>query len=375
MKKVVLTGAAGLLGWHARARLHALNCAARFSGKTEPFEVVALDHPAFADDETLLHALRGADIVLHFAGVNRGDPTEVEIANGAIAARLTDHCHRAASKPHIVYANSIHAELDTPYGRSKKAAEDVIRAFDPAFSNLVISHVFGEFARPDYNNVTATFIDRILHDREVSVSADATVHLVYAGEVANAAVSLGLERTAGDTRLPADSIAVADLFEMLSFFHRNYMGAVIPALSSQLEVRLFNSYRSAQFPSGTPGHLAVSRDPRGVLFEAVKTVGSGQTFLSWSEVGITRGNHFHLEKVERFLVLQGEATIRIRRVLGNALHEFVVSGANPAVVDIPTLHTHSIENIGSEPLLTLFWTNEFFDPASPDTYADPVLAE
>ena len=119
--------------------------------------------------------------------------------------------------------------------------------------------------------------------------------------------------------------------------------------------------------------LKLNTDPRGTLFEAAKGGGGGQTFLSWTHPGVTRGNHFHLGKVERFLVLEGEAVIRIRRVLDDRLWEYTVSGAAPAAIDMPPLHTHSIENVGAGPLLTLFWTHDIFDPAAPDTYADPVL--
>ncbi len=112
-----------------------------------------------------------------------------------------------------------------------------------------------------------------------------------------------------------------------------------------------------------------------MLFEAVKGGGGGQTFLSWTEPGVTRGDHFHLSKVERFLVLEGEAVIRIRRVLGKEVWEYRVDGRVPAAVDMPTLHTHSIENVGARPLLTLFWTHDIFEPSAPDTYADPVLGK
>ena len=116
-----------------------------------------------------------------------------------------------------------------------------------------------------------------------------------------------------------------------------------------------------------------SEDDRGMLFEAVKGGGGGQSFVSTTKHGVTRGDHFHLEKVERFLVLQGEAIIRVRKVLSDSVWEYRVSGNNPTPVDMPTLHTHSIENIGEAPLTTLFWTHAVYDPSNPDTYADKVL--
>jgi UDP-2-acetamido-2,6-beta-L-arabino-hexul-4-ose reductase len=122
-----------------------------------------------------------------------------------------------------------------------------------------------------------------------------------------------------------------------------------------------------------PRSLKVNSDPRGVLYEVSRSAGGGgQTFLSWTHPHITRGDHFHLRKIERFVVVDGDAVIRIRRVLGNEVWTFRVDGAAPTAIDMPTMHTHSIENVGKRPLLTLFWTNEVFDPASPDTYADRV---
>jgi UDP-2-acetamido-2,6-beta-L-arabino-hexul-4-ose reductase len=122
-----------------------------------------------------------------------------------------------------------------------------------------------------------------------------------------------------------------------------------------------------------PRPLKLNTDARGTLFEAVKGGGGGQTFLSTTLPGVTRGNHFHLNKVERFLVVQGEAVIRIRKVLSDEVWEYRVCGAQPAYVDMPTLHTHSIENVGETELVTLFWTHDLFDPANPDTFADEVL--
>ncbi|MGB0798633.1 MAG: capsule biosynthesis protein CapF, partial [Planktomarina sp.] len=133
--------------------------------------------------------------------------------------------------------------------------------------------------------------------------------------------------------------------------------------------------RAASYPDTWPRPLTLNTDARGTLFEAVKGGGGGQTFLSTTQPGVTRGDHFHLGKVERFLVVQGEAIIRIRKVLTQDVWEYPVSGTTPAPVDMPTLHTHSIENVGDTPLLTLFWTHDQFDPSNPDTFADKVLMQ
>ena len=371
--KVIVTGAAGLLGSHAAIRLHALNCAARFRGDPAPVDLVTLDHAGFAEPRTLRDALAGADAVLHFAGVNRAPDDRLRVANPAIAEALAAGCRAAGSRPHIVYANSIHAGRDTPYGRSKAEAGEILSRVSDRYTDLVLPHIFGEGGRPDYNNVTATLIDRLLRGTDPSVDPDGRVSLLHAGVAADAAIRSAMEGKTGQIRPVPRDIAVPELFEILQRFHDSYRSNIYPDLSNDFSVALFNSYRAGTYPEGWPRPLELKSDARGTLFEAVKGGGGGQTFFSTTRPGVTRGNHFHLSKVERFVVVEGEAVIRIRRALGDEVRSFRVGGASPAAVDMPTLHVHSIENVGTMPLLTLFWTHDLFDPNNPDTYPEDVL--
>lgn len=370
--KVVITGARGLLGWHAHARLHAVNCAAKFHGKSSVYDIVALGHADFDDSAALQAAVTGADAVLHFAGVNRAPDAEVEAANPAIAQRLVDACQIAGSTPHVVYANTIHMDRDTPYGRGKKRAADVFEEAAGPFTNLVLPNIFGEGARPFYNNVTATFIDRVLAGEPPEVNPDGRIGLMHSGAAAQLAID-ALDGQGGVITPDARDISVPDLLAKIEAFHALYQANIYPDLGDAFDVALFNSYRHATYPDGWPRPLKLNTDARGTLFEAVKGGGGGQTFLSTTEPGVTRGDHYHLNKVERFLVIGGEAIIRIRRVLSDEVWEYRVSGEAPAPVGMPVLHTHSIENVGDAPLLTLFWTHDLFDPANPDTFADKVL--
>lgn len=371
--KIVITGAAGLIGWHTAVRLHARLCAARFRGEPAPHDMVLLDHAGFEADETLHAALRGADAVLHFGGVNRaGSDAEVEAANPAIARRLVEACRRAGALPHIVYANSTHAASDTPYGRSKRIAGEILASLGGRYSDLVLPHIFGEGAKPRYNNVTATFIEATIAGHRPEVNPEGRVALLHAGAAAETALEAVLTGQTGRITPEARPMGVPDLLDRLAAFHDGYQRNIFPDLADDFTRRLFNTYRAALYPAGFPRPLKLNTDARGTLFEAVKGGGGGQTFLSWTEPGVTRGEHFHLGKVERFLVLEGEALIRIRRVLGGPVWDYRVDGKTPTPVDMPTLHTHNITNIGDRPLLTLFWTHDLFDPAAPDTYADPV---
>jgi len=373
--KVVVTGSGGLLGWHAAARLHAANCAARFRKQAEPYEIVALNHAAFQEDARLAAALSGADAVLHFAGVNRGTEDEVRSGNPAIAQRLADACAGVGVSPHMVYANSTHARIDTIYGNSKRRAAEILAGVGGGLTNMILPHIFGEGARPRYNNVTATFIEAVIAGESPQIDPNGRVQLLHAGAAAQMAIDAALNRHDADLVPEPRPTEVPWLFETLQRFHASYAANLFPDLSDSFARDLFNSYRAALYPSGFPRPLKLNTDPRGTLFEAVRGGGGGQTFLSWTEPGVTRGDHFHLNKVERFLVLEGEAMIRIRRVLDGPVWEYRVTGEQPAPVDMPTLHTHSIRNIGDRPLLTLFWTHDLFDPAAPDTYFDPVLQD
>lgn len=370
--KIVITGARGLIGHHAAVRLHAENCAARFRSLPEPHELVLLGHADFDDDATLGAALNGAELVLHFAGVNRASDADVAAGNPDIARRLVAACAAAGAAPHVVYANSTHAANDSVYGNSKRNAGEIISVSGLRYTDLVLPHIFGEGARPDYNNVTATFIKRIIEGKKPEINATAQVHLLHAGEAAQIAINAGKNGATGRLAPTGHAISVAELFEQLNQLHETYSTNLFCDLSDPFTLALFNTYRSALYPENYPRFLKLNSDPRGTLFEASRGGGGGQTFISWTHPGITRGEHFHLDKVERFLVVQGEAIIRIRPVLGNTISEFRVSGEAPAAVDMPTLHTHHIVNVGDTPLLTLFWTNAVFDPAAPDTYADPV---
>ncbi len=371
--KIVITGAGGLIGWHASARLHAANCAAQFKKEPIPYELVRLDHAAFDDHATLQDAVRGASAILHFAGVNRASDTEVEAGNPNIARRLAAACAATGTMPHVVYANSTHAASDTPYGRSKRIAGEILAVIGGPFADLILPHIFGECARPRYNNVTATFIEAVIAGETPDINPDGKVALLHAGEAAQAAIKAVTDAYSGVLRPEARVTSVPELFDMLRTFHADYHSNIFPDLRDPFVLALFNTYRSALYPDGFPRRLKLNTDARGTLFEAVKGGGGGQTFLSTTKPGITRGDHFHLNKVERFLVVQGEALIRVRKVLTSQVWEYRVSGDQPTPVDMPTLHTHSIENVGTDELLTLFWTHDLFDPQAPDTYFDPVL--
>jgi UDP-2-acetamido-2,6-beta-L-arabino-hexul-4-ose reductase len=375
--RVLITGADGLLGTHLRALLAAKNAAAAYKQKPEPFQIQSAGRTIFDDDVELANALNDVEAIFHFAGVNRG--TEYDVANGnqALAGRLIEFLENSNACPHIVYANSIHSRADSAYGRGKRVAAEMLQAWTASasakFTNLILPHLFGEGGKPFYNSVTATLCHQIANSETVELNPEGKVELLHVGDVADFALKQVLAGEAfNPCELSGKEFGIIELHEKLLSMSKAYEGGLIPDLDEVIDVQLFNTLRSYLFPAYYAKELPLNTDQRGTLYEAVKG-GRGQTFLSWTKPGVTRGDHFHLRKVERFLVVSGQARIRVRHIFSDKIHEFDIDGDHPAFVDMPTLHTHSIENIGSEPLLTLFWANEIFDPGNPDTYATKVL--
>lgn len=355
-----------MVAWHFRARCHG-------EGR---FEIVPLDRAAFADDTVLAEAVSSATAVVHLAGMNRGADAEIEATNVALAERLASALSRTRSRARVVYASTLHATRDTPYGRSKRRAGEILatdaRARGTACASVVLPHVFGERGRPFYNSVVSTFCHQIASGESPSVNSDGDLELLHAQDAAALLVECIDATQDGDVRARGAPLRVRELAQRLESLAARYRASMVPDLVDPLELRLFNTYRSYLFPACYPMPLQPRSDARGCLFESLRSEGRGQVFLSTTRPGVTRGNHYHRRKIERFVVLAGRAAIRIRRLLDAQVHEFVVDGSTPVYLDMPTLHTHSITNVGDDELLTMFWSNEFFDPLDPDTFPEPV---
>ncbi|AWN24636.1 capsule biosynthesis protein CapF [Deinococcus irradiatisoli] len=364
--RVGITGARGLIGWHLHAFLRTIPAV----------KVVVADRHTFAEPEALIQFVSGCDAVIHLAGMNRGDEGEVARTNVALTRQLSEALWAAEGQPQVVFSSSIHIDRDTPYGISKRKSAQLLAEWavqaGGTFTNLVLPGVFGEGGRPFYNSVVSTFCHQLAAGQIPEVQVNAPMQQLHAQEVARLIFSVLTEKRTGEIRPPGHHLTVTDLLTHLRSLADAYAQNIFPALRDSFERDLFNTYRSYLFPHHFPVPLTIHRDARGELFEAVKGHSGGQSFLSTTRPGITRGNHYHTRKVERFLVVQGQAQIKLRRVLSNEIVCFEVDGASPAYVDIPTLYTHNITNVGQNDLTTLFWTNEFFDPAAPDTTAEEV---
>ena len=360
--KILLTGAGGFLGWHTRARLRAL---------TE-HEIVAVDRAAWAD---LRDHARSVDAIVHVAGVNRGSDDEVEQGNVELARAVADAALASGTAPRIVYANSVQSGNASPYGAGKSAAAEILanaaRELGSHAVDVRLPNLFGEHGRPRYNSFVATFVHAVVNG-EVPQIADRPVDLLHVQGAAQALID-GL--TTAEERLDPVGVptTVQGVYDTLRDFNALYATGDIPPLRSDLDVDLFNTLRAARFPAHYPILLTQRTDARGSLTEVVRAHGGqGQTFVSTTKPGITRGEHFHLRKVERFVVVGGAARISLRRLFTDDVVSFDVTGDSPAIIDMPTMWVHNITNTGAGELTTLFWTNDLFDPSAPDTFPEAV---
>lgn len=358
--RVAVTGAHGFLGWHLSCRL----AAAR---GVEPLRLGRAD---FAEPSRLAGALADVDTVIHVAGVNRGtSEEEVEQGNVELAERL-----RAAlgdRAVHVVYADSIQADGDTPYGRGKRRAAEILREGPGTLADVLLPNIFGEHGRPGYNSFVATFCHEVAAGRLPQVTGDREISLLHAQDAAEALVVAAEHRSDERIRPAGEPRGISEVLELLEGFHAMYAErGEIPDVSSPFARDLFNTYRACLFPDGYPIHPAVHSDPRGELVEMVRSHGgTGQAFVSSTRPGQTRGDHYHLRKIERFMVIRGEAEVSLRKLFHDEVLTFRVSGKRPGFIDMPTMWVHNIRNVGDEDAITVFWADQLLDPLDPDQYA------
>lgn len=355
-----------MIGWHMRCYLR----------QFPALDTLAADRSTFSDKAKLVEFASGLNVIIHFAGQNRGPNDEIRETNPRLSLQLIEACDEADVRPHIVYASTTHIESASAYGQSKQQAGDILHSWaddrKSKFTNLILPHVFGEGSRPFYNSAVATFAHQLAVGEDPRVINDTQLELIHAQDVCARILKIIESGNCGDQRLRGQKISVSAVLAKLRQLAASYAADIVPDVRDAFDLSLFNLYRSYLFPAEYPRQLKVNADDRGYLVEAVKNLSGGQAFFSTTKPGITRGNHYHYRKVERFLVVQGQATIRIRRLFDDTVHSFDVTGDQPAYVDMPPLHTHNISNAGDTDLLTLFWAHEIYDPQQPDTIHETV---
>lgn len=362
--KIVLTGAAGFLGWHTRLRLHALT----------DHEIIPVARQEWADLATIVAA---ADAVIHVAGVNRAESQdEVRDGNTSLAHDLASAISGTSTPLRVIYANSIQSGNGTPYGTGKEKAAEILSEATQSnggeFVDVRLPNIFGEHGRPRYNSFVATFVHSTVAGEDAAIN-DSVVGLLHVQDAAQAL--LEALTTYETTISPEPEIhGVREVWALLQEFHSSYVpSGEIPDLSTKFRIDLFNTYRAALFPAHYPIQLVPHADARGAFVETVRCRGGeGQTSFSTTVPGVTRGEHYHLSKIERFAVIRGRGTMELRKMFTDEVITFEADGDQPVAVDMPVGWVHNITNTGEDVLFTQFWSHELFRPEDPDTYPEPV---
>lgn len=374
--KVLITGAGGFVGKNLQQHL----------AERKDVEVVCFTRANTAAE--LPRLLEGVAFVFHLAGVNRPqDPQEFVTGNADLTAALVQavegEMQASGRKIAIVCTSSTQAARDNPYGASKRAAEDVLRAFAARTGAVAhvfrLPNVFGKWCRPNYNSAVATFCHNIARGLPIQINDPAApVTLVYVDDVIERFIQL---MDGADAAVDADGFAtvtpqytttVGEMAGLIEAFRASRDTLVTERVGTGLVRALYSTYVSYLPPESFAYTVPMHGDARGVFVEMLKTPDCGQFSFFTAHPGITRGGHYHHTKTEKFLVIKGEARFKFRHMQTGETHELVTSGAKAEIVETVPGWTHDITNIGSDEMVVMLWANEVFDRQKPDTYACPL---
>ena len=372
MLKIGITGQKGFVGTHLYNTL-----------KLAPNEFSCIDYDIsfFSIDSQLDAFVAQCDVIVHLAAMNRhNNPAVLYNTNIELVKKLISSLERTGSKAHVLFSSSSQEERDNPYGKSKKEGRIFLEKWASTnggtLTGLVIPNVFGPFGRPYYNSVISTFSHQISHGETPEIEVDGELKLIYVGEVVSEIIKkIQNKKNEPLYNVPHTSIAkVSEVLSLLKKYKEDYQDkGEIPTINNSFELNLFNTYRCyMDIRNHFPVKFRQNTDLRGSFVEIIRMGVTGQVSLSTTVPGVTRGNHFHTRKIERFAVIKGKALIQLRHIGTNEVLDFYMDGSEPSYVDIPIWYTHNIKNIGEEVLYTNFWINEFYDVNDPDTYFENV---
>jgi len=329
------------------------------------------------DSSDILEAyLKEVDFVYHLAGVNRPQNNEEFYeGNTDLTKFIVDVLIKYEKVIPIVLSSSTQALQDNDYGKSKLQAENIVldysKEFDVNSYVFRLPNVFGKWSRPNYNSVISTWCYNISQDIDIQVNDETyTMNLVYVDDVVDEFVQcLSLDRKSGHSEVNTVYVkTLGEIRDLLEKFKENRNSLVIPNVGSGFERALYGTYLSYLDTNDFSYKLNGHEDDRGTFYEILKTQDSGQFSLSTTKAGITRGNHYHNTKNEKFLVVKGKALIEFRHIFSEEIISYEVSGSSMEVVEMIPGYTHNIKNIGDDELLLFLWANEQFDQNNPDTY-------
>lgn len=375
--KVLVTGAKGFVGKNLVMTLRGI---AEGKDKTYPVntDLEIYEYDIDTPQEKLSEYCKNAEFVFHLAGVNRPkDESEFMAGNFGFTSVLLEKLKEASNKSPILITSSIQAALDNPYGKSKKAGEDLIFEYgkENGVKTLVyrLPNVFGKWCRPNYNSAVATFCHNIANGLPITVNdRNHLMKLVYVDDVVREFITAlaGQEHKNGDfAYVPVvHEATLGEIADLLYSFKESRKDFFVPNQKDDFSKKLYATYLSYLPKEEFSYPLKMNIDERGSFTEFLKTNEYGQVSVNISKPGIVKGNHWHQTKNEKFLVVSGKGVIRFRKPEEEQVIEYFVSGDKLEVVDIPTGYTHNIENLGDSDMVTIMWANEKFNPEKPDTY-------
>jgi len=379
--KIGITGQSGFMGTHLF----------NYLGLKEGVERIPFEDEYFQDHKKLQTFVKSCDVIVHLAAMNRhGDPQVIYDTNIELVNKLINACEATDSTPHILFSSSTQEERDNLYGKSKfdgrKLLENWAERNNAQFTGLIIPNVFGPFGNPYYNSFIATFCHQLTHGEQPKIDVDGEVKLIYVGKLVNeifnvicdSSIVTSMQPLVTNYQLPITTkIKVSKVLTLLESYKANYFEkGIIPNLDDEFKKNLFNTFLCyIDHKSFFPFYLKKHSDNRGSFVETVKLHSGGQVSFSTTVPGITRGNHYHTRKAERFAVIKGKARIELRRIGTGEILSFDLDGENPSFVDMPIWYTHNITNIGEEELYTIFWINEHYDPEDSDTFYEKVTGD
>lgn len=372
MIKIGITGKNGFIGTHL---FNTLNL------EPEKYELVTFKRSFFETQEALEKFVSKCDVIIHLAALNRHkDAKSLYDTNIKLVDNLVVALDKTNSRPHVILSSSSQETNDNPYGKSKKIGRELLvnwaKRSKAIFTGLIIPNVFGPFGDPFYNSVVATFSHQIANNEKPTIKVDGDLKLIYVNElVQNFIIKINTNKTEEKYIVPHTAeFKVSELLDKLSYYKVTYQDkGEIPTLKTNFDINLFNTFRCyIDIKNQFPVKLVEHTDSRGSFVEVIRLGIGGQVSFSTTVPGITRGNHFHTRKIERFAVIKGKALIQLRRIGTDEVLDFYLDGNEPSYVDMPIWYTHNIKNIGDEILYTNFWINESYDPKDADTYFENV---
>ena len=392
--KILITGAKGFVGKNLIAQLNNIK-----TGKAKNYnlshDLDIVEYDIDTPFEVLDNACKDCDFIFHLAGVNRPkDEKEFMEGNFGFTSTLLDLLKKYNNYCPIMLSSSIQAALDNPYGKSKRAGEELIRehfqlsTLNPQPSTFIyrFPNIFGKWCRPNYNSAVATFCNNIANDLPIQVNDRNTeLNLVYIDDVVDSLINLLVRLKTKDPSLstldmefeevhPIHKVTLGEIVDLLSTFNSQPSTLMMPEIpNNSFAKKLYSTYLSYLPKEKVSFPLKMNIDERGSFTELLKTEKCGQFSVNISKPGITKGQHWHNSKWEFFIVVSGHALIQERKIGTDEIIEFKVSGEKIEAVHMLPGYTHNIINLSdTEDLVTVMWANESFDANKPDTFFETV---